>query len=154
MELLGEHFRDARLLAIAFPYEQRVNPRRAPPVTPALEDGQPPEAQNVEVSFDQQGTAIQARFEFNIIRNLFSYEVHLNENNRGEVFAVALGIEEEGDQQSDNPIVLNLMGPDMERASGEYFMTTSFREAFEEERIFLKVFADLLPASGSSQRIQ
>ena len=78
----------------------------------------------------------------------------LNENNRGEVFAVTLSIEEEGDQQSDNPIVLNLMGPDMERASGEYFMTTSFREAFEEERIFLKVFADLLPASGSSQRIQ
>ena len=153
MELLGEHFRDARLLAIAFPYEQGVNPRRAPSVTPALENGQAPEVQNLEVSFDQQGTAIQARFEFNITRNLFSYEVHLNENNRGEVFAVTLSIEEEGEQQSDNPIVLNLMGPDVERASGEYFMNASFREAFEDERLFLKVFADLLPAVGSLQRI-
>ena len=66
---------------------------------------------------------------------------------------MTLSIEEEGEQQSDNPIVLNLMGPGVERASGEYFMNASFREAFEDERLFLKVFADLLPVVGSSQRI-
>ena len=46
------------------------------------------------------------------------------------------------------------MGPDVDRSTGEYFMSPQFREAFNEGRLFLMVFADVLPVAGASQRIQ
>jgi hypothetical protein len=154
MELLGEHLRDARLLSIAFPYEQAINPRRAPSVTPALENGLSPVPKILELSFNRQDIAVQARFEFDITRNMFLYELALTDNSGGEVYAVTLSMEEEAGQQLNGPIVLNLMGPDVDRAAGEYFMSPEFREAFNEGRLFLKVFADTLPVSGASQRIE
>ena len=154
MELLGEYLRDARLLSIAFPYEQAINPRRAPSVTPALENGLAPEAEILELSFTRQDIAVQARFEFDITRNIFLYELALTDNSEGEVYAVTLSMEEEAGQQLNGPIVLNLMGPDVDRSTGEYFMSPQFREAFNEGRLFLKVFADVLPVAGASQRIQ
>jgi len=67
---------------------------------------------------------------------------------------VTLSMEEEAGQQLNGPIVLNLMGPDVDRSTGEYFMSPQFREAFNEGRLFLKVFADVLSVAGASQRIQ
>ena len=54
----------------------------------------------------------------------------------------------------NDPIVLNLMGPEMEDASGSYFMSGAIRSAFAEGRLYMKVFADLLPVTGATQLLQ
>jgi hypothetical protein len=46
------------------------------------------------------------------------------------------------------------MGPAVQRSSGEQFMSGAFRAALSEGRLYVKVFADLLPITGATQRIQ
>ncbi len=154
MELLGQHFQDARLLAMAYPYEQAMSPRVAPSVTPQLVNGAAPASQTIEMEFDRQQTVLQARFEVDITRNSFRYELMLDAANRAEVYAVTLSIDADQDQELNDPIVLNLMGPAVQRSSGEQFMSGAFRAALSEGRLYVKVFADLLPITGATQRIQ
>ena len=154
LELLGQQFQDAELLAMAYPYEQAQRPRTAPSVTPALDGGRAPEAQKVELEFDRQGAVFAAGFEFDIVRNLFSYNLVIAASNQAEIYAVTVVIDDSDTQELNDPVVLNLLGPEMQAAAGEYFMTRAFREAFVEGRLYLKVFADQLPISGAPQLIQ
>ena len=154
MELLGQRFQDAQLLAMAYPYEQTQRPRTAPSVTPALNDGRAPQAQTVELAFNRQGAVFDASLEFDVVRNLFSYELVLAASNQAEIYAVTVVIDASDSQELNDPVVLNLLGPEMQAAEGEYFMTRAFREAFAEGRLYLKVFADQLPVSGAPQLIQ
>ncbi|MGW8268275.1 MAG: amidase, partial [Longimicrobiales bacterium] len=50
LELLGRPFDDARLVALAFAYEQAVRPRRTPPAAPPLVNGRAPAPVTFEVA--------------------------------------------------------------------------------------------------------
>ncbi|NKB35114.1 MAG: amidase [Pseudomonadales bacterium] len=153
MELLGKHFQDAVLLAIAKPYEEMVDPRSAPSVTPALENGAPPTDESERLQFNQLGASLIIDFNYSVITNSFSYYIRLGSENNGEVFAATLVIDTEEGVELNDPIVLNLLGPDSDEAVGEFFMSGEFREAYEQERLYLKVFADSLPVTGAIQQL-
>ena len=84
---------------------------------------------------------------------MFSFRVTQNPDNDAEIFAVTLIIDTEEGIDLNEPIVLNLMGPNIKQASGEYFMSEEFREAYNQNRLFLKVFADSTSVTGSTQQL-
>ena len=93
---------------------------------------------------------MRGQFSFDVLSNLFEYEIEATAQNTAEIYALTLLIDDESFELTD-PIVLNLMGPDSQNGSGSYFMSPQFRQAFSEGRIYLKVFAETFPASGISQ---
>ena len=153
MELLGKHFQDENLLAIAKHYEEANNPRMAPAVTPALENGAPPADQSLRSSFNRHGVSLVVDFKYSTVTNTLNYDVSLADDSTAEVYAVTLTIDSEEIEGLNEAIVLNLLGPDSSRASGEYFMSTDFRDAFREERVYLRVFADTIGVAGAVQII-
>lgn len=150
MELLGEFMQDAELLAIAQPYETAMETRQAPATTPALQSGLAPPAQTIELDFDLQGVRIQAEFQVDASSNTLSYQLGLASNSSAEVYAVTLTI----DDELNDAVVLNLMGPDSTEARGSYFMSPRFRQALAEQRVYLKVFAEPFTSAGATQRLQ
>lgn len=154
MELLGTFFDDARLLAIAQLYEQQQQSRQAPSTTPPLIDGQAPTATLIDVNFNQQGVAIESHFEFDLVTNLLSYAVNIADSNAAEVYAVTLLIDEDEAFELNDPIVVNLLGPEASESAGDYFMSPGFREAFVERRVYLRIFASSLAAAGATARLQ
>ncbi len=110
-----------------------------------------PPASVSTVSFDQQGAILESRFEFDLPSNLLTYQVSLATDNRAEIYAVTLVIDAEQGDELNDPIVLNLMGPETDESSGTYFMSPQFRQAYAQERVYLKVFADVFPVTGAAQ---
>ena len=153
MEILGKRFQDAELLAIARHYEESNSPRQTPSVTPGLINGQAPSVESRRLTFSQNSISLQLDTEFSIQTNLFSFRVTQNPDNDAEIFAVTLIIDTEEGIDLNEPIVLNLMGPNIKQASGEYFMSEEFREAYNQNRLFLKVFADSTSVTGSTQQL-
>ncbi len=153
MELLGKFLKDPQLLSIAAPYELAAGVRRAPSSTPMLIDGQSPEPVSFQTNYQQGGVSLRGQFSFDLLSNLFVFEVERTAQNTEVVYAATLVIDEDSFELSD-PVVLNLMGPNSQSASGSYFMSPQFRQAFAEERIHIKVFAESFPASGVTQALR
>ena len=162
LELLGGFLQDAELLAIAQPYESALSSRRAPSTTPALESGLAPTPQRFELLFSRPPLRVEASFEFNIVTNLFGFEVSKEQSGverglqRGAqaITAVTLVVDSNGDGELNEPIVLNLLPPDVGTATGSHFMSAEFRQAVEEGRLYLKVFGDSLPSAGAVQLLE
>jgi amidase len=153
MEILGKHFQDAELLAIAKHYEDANSPRRTPSVTPELIGGQAPGIESSQIGFNQNSISLQLDFELSILTNQFSYSVNRTPDNNADIFAVTLIIDTEEGEALNEPIVLSLMGPDVQQSAGEYFMSREFREAYRQNRLYLRVFADTTPVIGITQQI-
>lgn len=154
LELLGGFLQDAELLAIAQPYELALSSRRAPSTTPALESGFAPIAQSFELIFSQPPLLVEASFEFNAVTNLFEFQVSKEQVAGQAITAVTLVVDSNGDGDLLEPIVLNLLSPDVVVASGSHFMSAEFRQAVEERRLYLKVFGDSLPSAGAVQLLE
>ena len=119
-----------------------------------MEAGDPPVNETIHVRFNEEGVNFVADFEFSIVTNMLHYDVSLTSQNDAEVFALTLIIDTEEVDGLNESIVLNMLGPNTRQADGQYFMSTEFRKAFEEERVYLRVFADSLPMSGETHQIR
>ena len=154
LELLGGFLQDAELLAIAQPYEAALSSRRAPSTTPALESGLAPIPQVFELLFSQPPLRVEASFEFSAVTNLFIFEVSKEQSQGQTITAVTLVVDSNDDGELNEPIVLNLLPPDVGVATGSHFMSSDFRQAVEGGRLYLKVFGDSLPSAGAAQLIE
>ena len=154
LELLGGFLQDAELLAIAQPYEAALSSRRAPSTTPALESGLAPIPQVFELLFSQPPLRVEASFEFSVVTNLFIFEVSKEQSQGQTITAVMLVVDSNDDGELNEPIVLNLLPPDVGVATGSHFMSSDFRQAVEGGRLYLKVFGDSLPSAGAAQLIE
>ena len=154
LELLGGFLQDAELLAIAQPYEAALSSRRAPSTTPALESGLAPIPQVFELLFSQPPLRVEASFEFSVVTNLFIFEVSKEQSQGQTITAVTLVVDSNGDGELNEPIVLNLLPPDVGAATGSHFISSDFRQAVEGGRLYLKVFGDSLPSAGAAQLIE
>jgi amidase len=158
LELLGGFLQDAELLAIAQAYESAISSRRAPSTTPALESGFAPASQNFELVFSQGLLRVEARFEYSRVTNLFEFQVskgQAGEQAQGQaITAVTLVVDSNGDGELNEPIVLNLLPPDTDAATGSHYMSSEFRMAVEERRLYLKVFGVSLPSAGAVQLLE
>ena len=81
LELLGRAFDEAKLLALAYSYEQAVHPRQPPFSTPPLEGGRAPSpagfTTRVGVSNESPGAALTVQFTFDRTRGELSYRASL-----------------------------------------------------------------------------
>ncbi|MEX0965377.1 MAG: amidase family protein [Pseudohongiellaceae bacterium] len=154
LELLGGFLQDAELLAIAQAHEDGMNLRRAPATTPALEAGRAPPPQSFALSFEQPPLRVAASFEFDLTSNLFKFDVYKESDSDAAISAVTLVIDREGDGALDDPVVLNLLPPDVDSAAGSYFMSGQFRQAIQQRRVYLRVFGAAFPRTGAVQLIE
>ena len=123
-------------------------------MTPRLLIGLATTANTIELSFNQQGVAVETRFNFDITTNQLHYQVRVDRRNPAELYAVTLIIDEAEGFELNDPIVLNLIGPESTQSSGDYFMSPQFRQAFAQQRVFLKIFASPFSSSGATQLLQ
>jgi amidase len=74
-EVLGPAWSDTRLVAMAYAYEQAVRPRRLPPTTPALVNGEPPSLQAFTVTGRAGAESLAVRFEYDPVSGRLAYEL-------------------------------------------------------------------------------
>lgn len=150
LELLGAFRDDARLLALGHAYEQANTPRRSPTTTPALVAGVAPPPRRSEVAFAAGDVRLQLVATVDVTTNQLQYTVNVSAGADG-LYAAVLIIDEDAAFGLSDPVVANLVGPGRSRADGSLFMSPALRAALAEQRVYLKVFADSLPAAGATQ---
>ncbi len=109
-EMLGPAWSDARLLALAYAYEQIATPRRVPPTTPALVDGRVPPPVSLVMGIagglprSAQGppAGMQMRYEYDPVSGRLSFELP------ADVVAASLNRAEPG---PDGPVLHRLVNP-------------------------------------------
>jgi len=151
MEMLGMLLDDARLLAIGYAFEVANSTRKTPSVTPRLVNGMAPAIESREIAIQQQGLSISGWTEFDQLLNEFRFGVNVGSGNVIDIAAVTLVFDEAG---SPGEIQLNLLGPDSDYKSGSHYMSADFIEAYNADRLILRIFAEGLGASGLSVPLQ
>ncbi len=73
-EMLGPAWSDARLLSLAFAYEQAARPRRAAPTTPPLVNGVVPGSISFEATATEPGASLRVRFDYDPVSGRLSYD--------------------------------------------------------------------------------
>ena len=169
VELLGRAFEDARLVALAYAYEQAGGHRRPPPTTPPLVDGQAPRPRVWSVTALGSGSdRAEAHLAFDPVRGTLAWEVTVLGVAPEEMHAIALRRSERSDgagaagaQEADGrqpeaqqspakeagataprplSVVLRLAGPGVLRAQGTELLTPNLRTWLEAGELTLEVF--------------
>lgn len=153
MELLGDFMQDTALVAIAYAWEQARAPRQPPSTTPALIDGRAPAPTTLSRRISQGQVDLQIEISFDPVSNRLDWSLESGAQHQADVHAVTLMIDNEETYGLNDPVVVNLMSPQQDSSQGEYFMSPAFRQGFLEGRVYFRVFADGLPASGYVQAL-
>ncbi len=77
VELLGRSLSDARLVAMAYDYEQSSHPRRAPATTPPLVRGTAPAPVAFTAVASGSGGTIRGTFSFDVTKRALDYDVRV-----------------------------------------------------------------------------
>ena len=157
IELLGKRFSDARLVSLAYAFEQAGARRRAPTTTPALVGGVAPLAHTTLVTATASGVSAATSITVDPVRNELRWSAIV----RGPVSALVLRRKGAaiavGNPLNGKPatrialpdsavrIVARLLGPGMARASGMIPLSYADRVAFEAGRLSVM----LMTSSGA-----
>lgn len=155
IELLGRPWSDARLVALAYAFEQ-AGPRRKPPITtPALVNGRAPEPRTFQVTATPGSAASAVRAEARLVLDVSRFELRYDLRIAGvagdRVSAVAL---QRADSAGAGPVVHRLAGPGAVAASGTIGLTGADVAALSEGRYALTLFTTDQPAGAARGRIQ
>lgn len=148
MELLGAELADSELLAIAHALDSQRNSRRAPTVTPSLNDSAALQSRTLTLDFNEGDVQFEGELRFEPLRNVLAYELSSAPSSAEALHAITLAIAADADERGSDPVVHNLLAPGAVDSAGEYFMSEEFRQAFTESRVYLRIFARGLPAQG------
>lgn len=159
IELLGRPFQDARLVAMAYAYEQSAMPRRPPPTTPELVLGRRPEPAVLHLQLDTSagadtipdGMIAQASLRFDPSTSTLDYAVVLCGVDAEEVLAIALS---RGTDGADGPALHRLSGPGLAVASGACVLPGSHVADLRGGRLSLRVFTRARPHGALRARIR
>ena len=118
LEILGRPFDDARLVALAYAYEQGVQPRRSPPAAPPLVEGKAPAPVTFEVAVltgpGERG-ALRGQFTFDPVVRTLVFDVEILGTPAEEVYAVTLN---RAHEESAGATIHRLVGPGLSRETG------------------------------------
>jgi Asp-tRNA(Asn)/Glu-tRNA(Gln) amidotransferase A subunit family amidase len=146
LELLGLPFDDARLLALAYSFEQTHKPRHPPANTPPLVSGRAPDAVVYEVSTAGTGVSATGRFVYDLTTGALSYDVTVSGVSFEQIHSVNLHRVVEG---NTGPVVQRLAGPGTTMASGVLTLTLAERTALAAERLYLSVYTSVQPGGAA-----
>ena len=141
LELLGRPFDDARLVAMAFAYEQAVHPRRTPPAAPPLVDGKAPAPVTFEVTMGAgpgEAGALRAELAFDPVGRTLAFDVEVSGIPAEEVYALTLHREE---GESHGPAIHRLMGPGQVREVGVISLGNRGAEELRAGRLSLALYS-------------
>jgi amidase len=129
IEMLGRDWTEAKLLSIAYAYEQVAHPRRAPPTTPALVDGRAPGLR----SFTVTEQSVRAAFTFDVTTGRLSYTVATS----GEPLRAA-ALHRAVDQDT-GPVLVRLLDAAGKPLAGAVVLTAAERTALDAGRLYVEV---------------
>ena len=146
IELIGRPWADARLVALAYAFEQAAPRRRAPSTTPPLVNGRAP-APTTMATVARAGAAVaRTSFVFDPMRNELRYDTRISGAASDRVRAVVLL---RGDSASAGHVVYRLSGPEAMSATGTLFVDTINRRALLEGRLSVALFtSDVATGEG------
>jgi hypothetical protein len=159
VELLGRPFDDAKLVAMAYAYEQLAHPRRPPATTPALVYGMAPGPATLRLERDTTtaapdsppgGLDVQTSFRHDAATGVLQYAVVLRGVGPEDVLAIVLS---RGADQGNGPVVHRLSGPGLAVASGGIVLPGRQLAELREGRLWLRVFTRARPLGAFRARI-
>jgi Asp-tRNA(Asn)/Glu-tRNA(Gln) amidotransferase A subunit family amidase len=155
LELLGRRFADARLVALAYGFEQS-GPRRKPPVaTPALVNGRAPAPVEFTVTAvpARPASAVRAtaKFLMDLSRYDLRYDIQVSGVAAEDMSGIAL---QRATPAGVGPVVQRLVGPGTLAASGAVALGGGDIEALREGRYVLTVFTVDQPAGAARGRVE
>jgi amidase len=124
VELLGRPLDDARLVAMAYDYEQATHPRRAPSTTPPLVDGKAPAPTTIVVVGRVKDVSVHGTFTYDATRRALTYSVRVTGAPASDVLTLSI---DRDSTSRKGPMVRHLAGPGKTTAIGTLTLTESER---------------------------
>ncbi|HLG05106.1 MAG TPA: amidase family protein [Gemmatimonadales bacterium] len=154
LELLGRPFADARLLAMAYSFEQAGARRRPPLTTPALVGGKAPGPIAIEVSArsaDGPRPAATGRFTFDPARLELAYDVRTLGLQPDRVLAIVL--QRAASDSVAGSVVQRLAGPGLGSARGTLALPGTEVQALIGGELWLALFTVDRPLGAARGRL-
>ena len=142
MELLGRALDDARLVAMAYDYEQSARPRVAPSTTPRLVAGRAPVATAYSVEVRQGPLAARAAFAYDAPSRTLSYDVSVSGVTPASVYAISIDRDSAG---TKGAMRHRLSGEGVAGAKGKIALGESDRRELLAGRLAFVVYAKDAP---------
>lgn len=136
IELLGRPLADARLVAIAYAYEQAMHPRRPPPTTPPLVDGRAPAPLAWTTTTRAGPATATVAFSWDPTTSGLSWKLRLT----GAVERVYAVTVDRVVGARKGPVVARLAGPDMTVAEGTLTLGPALRDDLGAGRLALTLY--------------
>ena len=130
VELLGRAWSEARLLSIAYSYEQVTHPRRRPPTTPALVNGKPP----VPRAFSVTVGPVSTTFTFDVTTSRLTYVVTIGAGMAATTAALHRVVDGE-----NGPVIVRLLDGMGRPAGGEVTVTPIDRDGLQSGKLYVEV---------------
>ncbi|MHB1192060.1 MAG: amidase family protein [Longimicrobiales bacterium] len=152
VEILGRAFDDAKLVALAYAYEQAAGNRRAPASTPPLVDGHAPSPRSWVATATGAGPdRAEARLTFDPTRGTLDWDVTVSGVPAAALHAVAL---RRKDGEGRRSVVLRLAGPGVLRAAGAQALTPNLRTWLEAGALTMEVFTRSHPFGSARAALE
>lgn len=138
IEFLGRPRSDVRLVALAWSLEQLAARRQPPSTTPSLVSGKAPLPVLFAQTTRQGRTSATARFRFDALTSVLSYEVVVTGASASTFHALVL--RRDGNATTGAPVIHRLAGPGMLSASGSLPLSGQDRRALADGRLQVSLF--------------
>lgn len=152
LELLGDPFTDARLVAFAYAFEQAYPRRRPPPTTPALINGRAPANVPFNVAGGPAASGMSVGFTFNPTTSELAWSARTTGVDAAKVTAVVIrrqDVVRDATGQAMGPapagrrrVIARLLGPEMISASGRLRLFGDDLEAYRAGALSVALFTD------------
>lgn len=147
VELLGRPLADARLVALAYAYEQAVHPRRPPSTTPPLVNGRAPEPVTLTIHTTGRGPgSVAGTVRYDPVRGRLDYSTRVSGVGTDAVYAVTLDRTGPG---SAPAVLYRISGPGVLRATGEVALDGAERSDLVAGRVVLTLYTRAQPLGAA-----
>jgi hypothetical protein len=138
IELLGRPLDDAKLVAMAYDYEQSARPRRPPSTTPPLVAGRAPAPVAFATTVRNGSASVHGDFAFDATRRTLAFDVRVSGVRSGAVHAVSIARDSAG---KAGPVIRRLAAEGAVRSKGSLVLGDVERRDLLAGRLVLAVFA-------------
>lgn len=148
VELLGPAWSDTDLVSIAWQWEQLASPRQPPVTTPPLVNGAAPPPERRSVNLAQGSLVVMTEFSRDVTTGTLSWQVINRSEDPQQVHALVLTLQPDADDSNPAVTVERLLAPGTVTATGEMHLTPTLHQAWQEQRLQVRLFADGLGVEG------
>ena len=152
IEMLGRAFADARLVALAYAFEQATRYRRPPSLTPPLVQGSPPAPVRFEtMAGTPAGPRVVAGFAFDA--HLGTLDVTLSVQGVAADDVLAVTLERGNGVRGAAGVVWRLAGPGLVPAAARITLDADTRQTLLEDRLILALYTIHAPVTALRARV-